>query len=155
MSKPATRQSHLAAIHMAEKRLGLTRDEAAALKQTVTGHASSADMNVRQRTRYLAHLSGLQGAYGHAVPAPAPKPRVQRAALLRSVSDADDERWLKARALWNALAQAGQVRNNTDEALMAYVQRQTHMTHWRFLNGAQINAVIEALKLWCARTGTD
>lgn len=153
MSKAPTRQSQLAAIHIAEKRLGLSRDEAAALKQTVTGQASSADMNTRQRARYLAHLSGLQGAYGHAVPQQAARPRPQRAALLRSVDDVGDDRWMKARALWNALALAGQVRVNTDEALMGYVRRQTHMEHWRFLNGAQINAVVESLKFWCARTG--
>jgi Protein of unknown function (DUF1018) len=40
------------------------------------------------------------------------------------------------------------VHTNTDAALMAYVKRQTRVEHWRFLNGYQINAVIEALKAW-------
>ena len=73
----------------------------------------------------------------------------------RSADDYQDERWLKARALWHALAAAGVVRTNTDAALMTYVKRQTKLEHWRFLNGYQINAVIEALKNWCVRSGID
>ena len=149
MTKPAPRQSQLAAIHMTEKRLGLSRDEAAALKQTVTGHASSGDMNARQRARYLAHLRGLQGLYGQA-PAQAGW-QTERPTHARAADDLADDRWHKARALWHELARAGQVRLDTDQALQAYVYRQTHMAHWRFCNGYQINQVIESLKLWCAR----
>ncbi len=95
-------------------------------------------MSAPQRRQYLAHLSGLQG---RTVPQH-PK-----------ASESLDERWYKARALWAALANAGQVHTDTDAALMAYVKRQTHLEHWRFLNGHQVNSVIEALKRWCVRTG--
>jgi len=149
----APRQSHLAAIHMAQKALGLSADDASALKLHVTGKASSADMNDVQRQMYLRHLAGLQERAALArgeKPAYTPKPRNP---LYRTVDDDQDARWLKARALWNALAAAGVVRSNTDAALLAYVKRQTKLDAWRFLNGYQVNAVIEALKKWCVRSG--
>jgi phage gp16-like protein len=114
-------KNHLAAIHIAFKALGISKDDACALKQSVTGKASAADMTEQQRKRLLVRLAELQ-------------------------ADA-----AKARALWAALASAGQVRTDTDAALMAYVKRQTHVDHWRFLNGHQVNSVIEALKRRCRR----
>ena len=154
----APRQSHLAAIHMAQKVIGLSADDACALKLHVTGLASAADMSEQQRKRYLAHLSGIQA--GNALargekPAYTPKPHQPRSPLHRTVDDDQDERWGKARALWHALAASGVVHTNTDAALMAYVKRQTRLEHWRFLNGYQVNAVIEALKKWCVRSGID
>ena len=146
--KPDTRQAHLAAIHMAQKALGLSAEDASALKLAVTGKASSADMSPLQRKQYLAHLSGLQERAGLIAPRPTKRPHVQR-----SLDDADDERWQKARALWHALAGAGVVRTNTDAALTAYVKRQTKVDAWRFLNSYQVNTVIEALKKWCDRSG--
>lgn len=153
--KPAPRQNHLAAIHMAQKALGLSAEDAMGVKLHVTGKASAADMTPMQRKQYLAHLSGLQASMALArgeKPAYTPKPRNP---LYRTLDDDQDARWLKARALWHALAAAGVVRTNTDAALMAYMQRQTKLEHWRFLNGYQVNAVIEALKKWCVRSGVD
>lgn len=149
--KPDTRQAHLAAIHMAQKALGLSAEDASALKLHVTGQASSATMTALQRKQYLAHLAGLQERAALArgeKPAYTPK----RDARHRSLDDADDERWQKARALWHALAGAGVVRTNTDAALAAYVKRQTKVDAWRFLNSYQVNTVIEALKKWCDRS---
>lgn len=146
----APRQSHLAAIHMAQKALNLSAEDASALKLAVTGKASSADMSAAQRAQYLAHLSGLQERAGLIAPRPQKRPYVQR-----SADDDQDERWGKARALWHALAAAGVVHTNTDAALMAYVKRQTKLEHWRFLNGHQVNTVIEALKKWCLRNHID
>jgi hypothetical protein len=59
--------------------------------------------------------------------------------------------WLKARAIWHALAKGGEVRTNTDEALLAYVKRQTGVDHWRWLNPRQCHQIIEALKKWADR----
>ena len=150
--KPAPRQSHLAAIHMAQKALGLSKEDASALKLNVTGHYSAADMTALQRRQYLAHLATLQA---HSAVARGEKPAYtpKRPALQRTVDDDQDERWHKARALWAALGAAGQVHTNTDAALMAYVKRQTHVEQWRWLNTHQVNSVIEALKRWCRRTG--
>ena len=151
MAKPETRQAHLAAIHIAQKALRLSAEDASALKLAVTGVASAGDMTALQRRQYLAYLSGLQARASQArgeKPAYEPK----RATQARSVDDAQDGRWSKARALWSALAQAGHVHTDTDAALMAYVKRQAHVDQWRFLNSFQINGVIESLKRWLART---
>jgi hypothetical protein len=150
MTRPIHHKNHLAAIHIAHKALGLSKDDALALKMSVTGVASARDMTEQQRRRYLAHLSGLQSTMAAArgeKPAYVPK----RPALEQSIDDSQDVRWHKARMLWRVLADAGHVRINTDAALMAYVQRQTNMAHWRFLNTHQINGVIESLKRWCDR----
>ncbi len=142
----APRANHLAAIHIAHKALGLSVDDAISLKLAITGRASSKDMTAQQRARYLAHLAGLQG-----LRPTVPHASAKRSPAARSVDDPQDARWLKARALWHALAAAGVVHTNTDAALMQYVKRQTRVEHWRFLNGYQVNAVIEALKNWQAR----
>lgn len=146
----ATRQNQLAAIHMAQKALHLSKEDAAALKLSVTGKCSAAEMTALERRQYLAHLSQLQAMAAFArgeKPAYTPK----RLPAQRSVDDDQDERWGRARALWAALAQAGAVRVDTDAALQAYAKRQTRVDLWRFMNSHQINNVIEALKRWCRR----
>lgn len=154
MATLAPRQNYLAAIHMAQKALGLSADDATALKIAITGVASAGDMSALQRRQYLAHLSGLQERAALArggKPAYSPK----RAPLYRTVDDDQDDRWSKARALWAALGAAGVVHTDTDAALMVYVKRQTQVEHWRFLNTVQINSVIEALKRWCFRAQVE
>lgn len=136
---PAPREkNYLAAIHIAQKSLSLSKDDAEALKLEIVGVASAAGMSDAQRRRYLAHLTKLQERAGLRAPQVV-------------AGDGSEERWAKARTLWSLLAQADQVRVDTDAALMAYVKRQTHVEHWRFLNGHQINTVIESLKRWCRR----
>ncbi|VFR54776.1 hypothetical protein BRI6_1095 [plant metagenome] len=146
------RRADLAAIHIAEKALQMDQEEARDLKLQVTGKSSSADMTARERRRYLVHLHQVQRARepGRGKPYTA-----QRAPLQRSPDDAHDDRWSKARAMWSALARAGQVRTDTDSALLAYVKRQTGVEAWRWLNGYQINTVIEALKKWSLRAGIE
>lgn len=130
---------------MAQKAVGLSNEDAQALKLSITGQSSAKDMTLAQRRQLLAHLSGLQ-----AIAAGKPKPLYTgpRRGVQRSASDDSDERWSKARALWALLAQAGRC-TTTDAALTAYVKLQTNMEAWRFLNGHQINTVIESLKRWC------
>lgn len=152
MTKPAPRQNHLAAIHMAQKALGLSAEDASALKLSVVDVASAADMTALQRRQYLAHLAGLQA---NAATARGEKPAYvpKRPALVRNIDDAGDYQWGKARALWHALAIAGHVRADTDTALQAYAKRQTGVDAWRFQTQPQITQVIEALKKWCRRCG--
>ncbi len=154
MATKPTRVAHLAAIHMAQKALGLSRDDAAALKLQVTGVASSADMTAIQRAHYLAHLAGLQASAAVArgqKPAYTPK----RPGLVRNIDDAGDYQWSKARAVWHALAVAGVVHTDTDAALQTYATRQTGVSAWRFMTQPQITRVIEALKKWAQRSNVD
>ena len=154
MATQPTRQHHLAAIHMAEKALRLSREDAAALKAQVTGHASSADMTASQRAHYLAHLAVLQA---QAAVARGQKPAYnpKRPALVRNIDDAGDHQWGKARAVWHALAVAGVVHTDTDAALQAYATRQTGVSAWRFMTAPQITRVIEALKKWAKRSDVE
>ena len=142
------RKGDLAAIHIAQKSLGMSDEDAQALKLSVTGNSSAGGMSPAQRRHYLAHLSQLQ-----AIRAGKPRPLYTgpRRAVERAVDDGSDDRWSKARTLWSLLANVGEVRINTDDALTAYVKRQTGLDAWRFLNGHQINTVIESLKRWCLR----
>lgn len=153
MSKAAApAKNYLAAIHRVHKELGISADDAVSLKQKVTGVQSARDMTDQQRRRYLAHLGRLQAIDAKARgETPAYTPR--REALYRSISDDMDERWGKARALWQALADAGAVHHNTDAALLAFVKSRTKVEHWRFLSTWQVNQVIENLKKWCERAG--
>lgn len=151
--KPANRTNDLAAIHIAQKALGLSKDDAEQLKRDVIGKASAADMTAAERRKLLAHLSTLQA---QAKPKPAGRQLdLNRPAVQRSPDDWQDDRWRKARALWGQLAYRGHVRIDTDAALLAYVARQTKMEHWRFCNTFQINKVIETLKRWCLRAGVE
>lgn len=154
MATKATRQDHLAAIHMAQKALGLSADDATALKLAVTGVASSGQMTALQRRQYLAHLAGLQASAATArgqKPAYSPK----RPALVRNIDDAADQQWGKARAVWRALAVAGVVHTDTDAALQNYATRQTGVDAWRFMTPPQITRVIEALKKWAQRSNVE
>lgn len=154
-----TRRADLAAIHMSQKTLGLSTDDASALKLAVVGVASSADMTDAQRRRYLAHLSNLQRRQKEqhqpqASVGPAKVAHAEpRRALERGQADQHDERWAMARGLWTALHRAGHVHVDTDKALLAYAARQTKVEHWRFLNTHQMNTVVESLKKWARRVG--
>lgn len=151
--KPANRTNDLAAIHIAQKALHMSKDDAEQLKRDVIGKASAADMTAAERRKLLAHLSSLQA---QAKPRPAGRQLdLDRPAVQRSPDDWQDERWAKARVLWGKLAYTGHVRTDTDGALMAYVARQTKVEHWRFCNTFQINNVIESLKRWCQRAGVE
>ncbi|TXT37403.1 MAG: prophage regulatory protein [Comamonadaceae bacterium] len=149
--KPVPRKSKLAAIHMAQTALGMDEYSARAVKTNVIGKSSCGDMTDKELSKYLAHLSRLQKQVGGSKPA-----RTQRPALHRSIDDDQDARWHKARALWSALAKAGVVRLDSDDALSAWVKRQTKVESWRFLNTHQINnLVIEPLKKWCVEKGVS
>lgn len=145
----APEKNYIGAIHAVQNKLGIKGEDAESLKIAVVGVASSKDMTQAQRARYLAHLRGIEKLREDQ------QRTGNRGAVHRSADDVQDDRWSKARALWKLLATAGQVQTDTDAALLAYVRRQTHADSWRFLNGHQINTVIESLKRWCRRAGVE
>lgn len=148
--------NHIAAIHVLKSQCKLVDDDYRALLIALTGVDSCKQMSPAQLVVVRTHLQKLAVRLGVAKPAPAVQPGTaqftrRRIPAKRSTSDDADERWGKARTLWGALARAGAVKVDSDAALLAYVKRQTKMEAWRFLNGYQINGVIESLKKWCAR----
>lgn len=61
----------------------------------------------------------------------------------------------KLRALWISAYNLGLVKNRDDAALIAFVERQTKLTHTRFLvQAADASRAIEGLKAWIAREAT-
>jgi hypothetical protein len=71
-----------------------------------------------------------------------------------AVSGLDTAVSRKMRALWISAWDLGVVRDRTDRAMLAFLERQTGVSHTRFLKepGAATSA-IEALKGWLAREG--
>jgi phage gp16-like protein len=150
--------NHIAAIHVLKSQCKLVEDDYRALLIALTGLDSCKRMSPAQLAAVRTHLQNLAVKLGVAKPAPAPQAGTaqftrRRIPAKRSSSDAQDERWAKARTLWSQLARAGAVRVDSDAALLAYVKRQTKMDAWRFLNSYQINSVVESLKMWAARLG--
>lgn len=121
----------------AKKANVMTEEEYRNMLQDRYGVRSAKDLTVKQQEEVLAHFAHL--GWG------ASKPITDswtRAPL-----------WLKARAVWHALAEGGEIRTDTDDALMAYVKRQTSIEHWRWLNARQCHMIIESLKKWATRKG--
>jgi phage gp16-like protein len=147
--------NHIAAIHTLKTKMKMPEGDYRALLQGLTGKDTCKTMNPVELAKVRQHFDNLAVRMGAVAAKPAfvPNPKFtrQRAVGKRSDSDAADERWAKARTLWAQLAQAGKVQMDTDAALLAYVKRQTQLEAWRFLNGYQINMVIESLKRWAAR----
>jgi phage gp16-like protein len=147
--------NHIAAIHTLKSKIKMAEGDYRFLLSQLTGKDTCKTMNPVELAKVRQHFDNLAVRMGAVAAKPVfvPNPKFtrQRAVGKRSDSDAADERWAKARTLWAQLAQAGKVQMDTDAALLAYVKRQTQLEAWRFLNGYQINMVIESLKRWAAR----
>lgn len=130
------RTKELAQIHVAIKQLGMSRDDHRALLSNICGVSSAGDLDDAGRARYIAHLKKLGF-----------KP-VRRAG---DRTQADDVHSRKIRALWLLLHELGAVRNASESALTAYVQRTTRVAALQWLNADQVETVIESLKKWAMR----
>ena len=58
-------------------------------------------------------------------------------------------------ALWITLADAGVVRNRSDQALQKYVRRMTGIENLKWCDDSDCYTLIEALKSWCLREDID
>ena len=128
----------LAAIHVAKKQLGLDDDTYRAALVTITGKSSTRDMSEAERNKVVAAFRqrGFKPASNGAR-----KPLEGKYAA-------------KLQALWIAGWNLGVVRNRDDSALIAFVERQTGLSHVRFLHDAgDALKAIEALKAWIGREG--
>jgi phage gp16-like protein len=130
----------LAKAHIARKDLGL--DEAtyrAVVSRISGGHADSAGkLSGRQLDDLLSEFMRL-GWKPKTVPKAAAK----------------DPMAGKVRALWITLADAGVVRDRSEEALRSYVARMTRRSDLRFCSPVEKGRLIEALKQWADRAGVD
>ena len=131
------------AIHTLKSRLQLSDDDYRALLRQLTGQASSKDCTPAQQQLVRDHLQRLAEAAGVASP--------QRRAGFEARYQAASPRERKVWAIWLDMARRGLVHNKSAQALDAFVQRQTGVLALRWCSAAQLDAVIEALKLWQKR----
>lgn len=133
------RKVKIALVHVAKRDLKLDDDTYRAALAAATGKSSCADMTDAEIDRALDHFKDRgfhvkQKRGGDVLPE----------AGLRFIV-----------ALWISAYQLGAVDDRSDQALNAFVKRQTGIERLRWLRPEQANKVIEGLKEICARAGFD
>lgn len=129
--------SAIAAINIAKQELGMQEEDYRSLLQLVVGKTSLREMTPAEHGRVLDAMAA-RGAR--------PKPRKALAGAYGT----------KLQALWLSGWNLGLVRNQDDQALLAFVRAQTGIDHTRFLaNAKDARKAVEALKGWLARGGVD
>ncbi|MBB99170.1 MAG: GemA protein [Rhodobacteraceae bacterium] len=129
-----------ALIHVGLKQLGLVDEDARDLYQRVTGSRSLRAMTPQQHRAVVAELERLGFKRSS-------KPRANRLSGPYAA---------KLQALWIAAHNLGIIDTASDAALIAFVKRQTGLSHGRFLRHAgDATKVIEALKDWMRRESGD
>lgn len=126
------RKRDLGHIHQGKKALGWSDDDYRFHLANITGHTSAAELNAGERAKVLAHMA-LLGF----------KPQAKSTKPFKPFDQIDKILWL-----WRKLGEAGGLRNTSDEALLAFVQRTTGqpVSSVRFLPTLAASTVIEALK---------
>jgi phage gp16-like protein len=131
-----------AKIHVGLKALGIAGEDARDLYERVTGARSLRAMTPPQHQAVVDELHRLGFK-------PASKPGSSKRASGPFAG--------KLQALWIGAYNLGIVKNGGDEAMMAFVKRQTGLDHTRFLRFPEdAEKAIEAIKGWVRReTGND
>ena len=134
--------AQIRAIHTLKSRTGLDDGDYRALLSRF-GKASSKDLSEREAIRLIEDMRRLPGAAAQA-------PNGARPAA----ATASGPYAPVLRALWIAAWNLALVRSPDDRAMMRFVERQTGLSHTRFLvDGCAASRAIEALKAWLARDG--
>ncbi len=135
--------NHIAAIHVLKGKLHLSDDDYRALLLQLTGKSSSKDCTPAQQRQLREHLQMLTERMGVASPAR----RSGFEARVKAASPRERKVW----AIWLDMARRGLVQNKSGQALDAFVYRQTGVTALRWCTAVQLDAIIEALKIWQKR----
>ncbi|WP_428527118.1 regulatory protein GemA [Roseibium sp.] len=118
-------------IHTLKNRIGFDDDTYRDFLEKHTGSRSSKGMTSRQHGAVISELKKLA-------------PQDGKRATGRFAK--------KLQALWIAGYNLGVVENKSDQAMMAWLKRQTGLDHHRFLSHADDAArAIDALKIWIRR----
>lgn len=147
--KTANRNTMLAQIHIGKAALNLSDDDYRSLMSTICGVDSAAKLDVTGLQRFLDHLIKCARADAKNPAAQKFIKRTPGGGARRSTLDLQQR---KAVSLWYTLADAGVVRDRSFKALETWVKAHTGVDKLEWLNGAQLNQVIEQLKLWLQRT---
>lgn len=144
MTAIALDRARLAAIHAESKRLGLDDASRRDLMEAVTGKRSSRELAPHEADRVIERLKALSNGHDAHSKAPSRPPRLTVSGPYAG----------KLRALWLSGYNIGVIQSKDDAALIAFAERQTGLSHTRFLKSPKDAArVIEALKAWIARDG--
>ena len=129
-------------IKMAQRKIGLDDDAYRDMLASITGKRSTRDMTKTERWRVVEALKGKGVRLDP----------VQRTARGGMDARQDKEPQSKlVRHLWLVLKEHGILRDSSEWALLAYVERITGCKRLEWCNQAQINKVIETLKAWVER----
>lgn len=123
-------------IHVAKSKLAMDDDTYRGLLQEVGGSTSSKAMPIKQLEAVLAHMQsrGFEVKSTH-----------------KGKDLIADPQSKLIRHLWLELHRLGAVSNPSEEALAAFVKRQTRVESLAWLSTYQASTVIESLKQWLAR----
>lgn len=134
--------SMIATIHTLKARAKLGEENYRDLLEQISGRRSAKELSVTQACRVIERLRELTGDVGLARGA---------------VAGLDSPIGAKLRALWIAAYDLGVVRDRSDRAMLAFVQRQTGVSHTRFLQDSGAGAAaVDGLRAWLARdAGVD
>jgi phage gp16-like protein len=130
------RRAEIAQIKIGAKQLALEDDAYRDMLFALARVRSAADLDWTGRKRVIEHLKSCGATVG--------KQRKRR--------DAQAE---KIKALWDALAQAGVVRDGSAAALSQWLKRQTRVSAAEWMSSAEASRAIEALKNWAVRAGVE
>lgn len=135
-SHPAT-TSMISTIHVLKARAAFDDDTYRDFLERRTGKRSAKELNVTEAGRVIDALREIAGQ--------GPK---------GAVAGLDTAIGGKLRALWIAGYNLGIIRDRSDRAMLGYLERQTGVSHVRFLSDSRAaTAAIEGLKSWLERKG--
>ncbi|UPJ65268.1 regulatory protein GemA [Bradyrhizobium sp. 191] len=107
------------------------------LARRANGKRSAKELTTSEAARVIEDLRSVAG----------------EAEIRGAVAGLDSAIGGKLRALWIAGHDLGIVRDRTDRAMLAFLERQTGVSHTRFLQNAQVaTGAIEGLKAWLERS---
>ncbi len=135
MNAPHATPKQIGTIHGLAAKAGMDEETRRDFLARETGHRSCKEISAAQADRVIDTLRELGAGRG-------------------AVRGLDTPVARKLRALWIAGWCLGLVRDRTDRAMLSFLERQTGVTHTRFLVDAGAGAAaIEGLKRWLARDG--
>lgn len=133
-------------IKMAQRKLGLDDDTYRDFLASVTGKRSTTAMSPKERWRVVEALKAKGARLEHS--------RHVEGMLHKDATQDDSPQSRLVRHLWLKLKGYGVLRDPSEWALLAYVERITGVKRLEWLNQRQINKVIETLKEWVDRVET-
>ncbi|MGL5166660.1 MAG: regulatory protein GemA [Afipia sp.] len=139
LSQHKSTTSMKATIHVLKTKAGMDDETYRDFLFKEAGVRSSSDLSVTQSGRVIERLRELAG---------------EGVGPRGAVAGLDGLIGSKLRALWIAGYDLGIVKNRTDKAMLAFLERQTGVSHVNFLAEPSAGTkAIEGLKSWLARTG--